>query len=80
MIPIRVIKDDEGNIYFLPQELVPEWELQLRTIELFVDDNDTRYDLWDTFDDTFSKYKVEGNLSDYQLFISQDELKRLTNE
>lgn len=68
-IPVVSTKDDSGHLYIIPNELAKEF-------------NDLCYeeDKYKEFEDKFSKYKTGGSLSNYQLYILQEELKRLTNE
>ncbi len=70
-IPIIPIQDNDSHWYIIPQEL------QKTFMQLAYYDQDDKIE---EFNDLFSKYMVGGCLSNYQLFISQDELKRLTGE
>ena len=77
LIPITVMKDNEGDIYFIPSNLKSAFDNMCRWYE-----EDENSELWnkadDLFYDVFVAYKLEGDLSDYQHYISQKELNKLT--
>lgn len=76
---IKVLSDNEGELYFVPQELWDEWEGLEGAIGSFDEECDEQQELYDKFDDVFRKYKMEGSVSDYQLLIAKSDLDKITN-
>lgn len=78
--PVKLLQDESSHWYIVPQELWDDWEGLIGAIYSTEEFSDEWYSLIDDFNNMFSKYMVGRRLSNYQLFVSQDELKRLTGE
>ncbi len=70
-LPIAITSDDNGHEYIVPIELAQEFH---KTLEQCTEDDD--YDAMDKFD----KYRTGRSVDNYQLFISESELKKLIGE
>lgn len=79
-IQVKILQDESSHWYIVPSDLEDEFFLLSRMAEEgpSLDCMYTYQDFIQQFEDKFAKYRTGGDVNNYQLFISQDELKRLT--
>lgn len=75
-INIKLLQDDSSHWYIIPQEVVDDFENQMNYI--YDHDDDGIEDIINEFDNKFGKYRTGGDINNYQLCITQEELNRLT--
>ena len=82
MTPVKIKQDDDSHWYIVPNELEEEFDTLLRNIYVAYEDeghdSEMAWQLEAEFIDKFSKYMKGGNVNNYQLYISPEELFRLT--
>jgi hypothetical protein len=69
-IEIEIKSDESGDEYIVPVSELEDWS------DLY--DKGLLEDNWQPFSDKYGKYRVGGAVSNYQLFIPEEELARLT--
>lgn len=69
-------RSDDGDNYIIPASEIKEFDKLRDQIE-DEEDNDTRWDLYDKVSSLYSKYLVEGDLYEIELYVN---LKDVTNE
>lgn len=79
-IPVKVLSDGDGHNYVVPNELSERFDGLLESMSWAEHEGRVHdYNKYEReFENEFSKYRTGGSPNNYQLFISQDELKRLT--
>lgn len=79
-VPISVKQDESSHWYIVPESELAEFSAAMESIyeaEAYSDDWEC---LVSVFEYKFDKYRTGGDLNNYQLFISEEELKNLTGE
>lgn len=79
-VKVKVLQDESSHWYIIPENLWGEWEMLIKANGKTVSYSDEWYSLFDDFEVKFGKYRIGGCINNYQLYISEDELKRLTGE
>lgn len=64
----------DGDNYLIPADLVELFDSMEHRLMDSVDDVDEFYAICQEFDEQFSQYKIEGNITSIELWINPDEL------
>lgn len=79
LVKINFLTDNDGTYYFIPSEFSQDFYDMCNGLEC--DENSTEYHKAETlYYKKFSAYKIEGDVSNYQLYISKSDLKEITGE
>ena len=73
MIPVTILQDESSHWYIVPNSETSDF---YRLNERIEDD----YEDYNAINETFSKYRTGGDINNYQLFISEAELKSMTED
>ena len=70
-IPVQIKSDEDGHNFIIPNEFDEEFSAAMEKGYLTDDYSEA---------EKFQKYRIGGSVNNYQLFISESELKKLTGE
>lgn len=76
MIQVEILRDESSHWFIVPITEVDEF----RSLSERIMENEEDYEAINEFVDKFSKHMTGGGPNNYQLFISEDELKNLTGD
>lgn len=76
MIKVQLLQDESSHWYIVPND---EADVFSEMIDKMIE-NDYDIDYINSFDNKFSKYRTGGSLNNYQLFLSEEEMKKLTKQ
>lgn len=76
-VNVKLLQDDASHWYIVPNDEADEF-IQLINYICDHEDDDGIGNKIVEFESKFSKYRIGGDINNYQLCISQEELNRLT--
>lgn len=65
------LKHNDSDYYLIPVELVDDFNKRVDKIDFFIEYSENWYVQIDMFNNQFSRYKIEGNLFDLQLYLKE---------